>query len=54
MSVQLQVPPPSPEVVYPENILYWPELPGVIVACAAAIILLSFLRVLIRRRRRGK
>ncbi|MFL4479115.1 hypothetical protein ACIPUB_12675 [Paeniglutamicibacter sp. ORCA_105] len=54
MSVRLQMPPPSPEVVYPGNILYWPELPGVIVVCAAAIILLSFLMFPIRRWRRRK
>lgn len=54
MNMRMTVAAPTPEVVYPQNTVYWPELPGLILVCVVAIILASFLWRPIRRWRNRK
>jgi hypothetical protein len=51
MNVPTKMPTPSPEVVYPGNTVYLPELPGIILVCVVAAILISLAWSSSRRRR---
>ena len=53
MNVPVKMPTPSPEVVYPGNTVYLPELPGIILVCVAGAILISLAWSSRRRRRRA-